>query len=110
MYVYILSDFLSVTFRLAYIPGPNVFGRIVDTTCRVWQETCGHVGACWIYDVDKYGYLLQGTASAIKGLAAIMMLVTTLCLRNMSFPDEEKEEFERIDLSTNPNDEKEAKT
>ncbi|KAK3095577.1 hypothetical protein FSP39_016276 [Pinctada imbricata] len=32
-----------------YILGPVVFGAILDSSCNVWQDTCGAKGNCWIY-------------------------------------------------------------
>lgn len=35
---------------LGTVPGPIMFGSIVDSTCLVWQEKCGEQKSCWIYD------------------------------------------------------------
>ena len=32
------------------IPGPILFGALIDNTCRLWQDTCGMDGACRNYD------------------------------------------------------------
>jgi len=32
------------------IPGPILFGAIIDSSCTVWEDDCGVKGACWIYD------------------------------------------------------------
>uniref|UniRef100_A0A915JN74 Solute carrier organic anion transporter family member n=1 Tax=Romanomermis culicivorax TaxID=13658 RepID=A0A915JN74_ROMCU len=31
-------------------PSPIVFGSIIDTTCKLWESTCGARGACLLYD------------------------------------------------------------
>ncbi|XP_078576841.1 uncharacterized protein LOC144862330 [Branchiostoma floridae x Branchiostoma japonicum] len=41
---------------LGSIPGPIVFGKIIDSTCLVWQEKCGERGSCWIYDKESMAY------------------------------------------------------
>ncbi|CAH1251562.1 SLCO4C1 [Branchiostoma lanceolatum] len=38
---------------LGSIPGPIVFGRIIDSTCLLWQEKCGERGSCWLYDKES---------------------------------------------------------
>ncbi|XP_070188236.1 solute carrier organic anion transporter family member 4A1-like isoform X2 [Littorina saxatilis] len=37
------------------MPGPLVLGRIMDSACRVWKQTCGERGACWIYTAGDMG-------------------------------------------------------
>ena len=38
---------------LGLLPGPIVFGHIVDSYCTVWQDTCGVRGRCFHYDIDS---------------------------------------------------------
>lgn len=38
---------------LGTIPGPIIFGYILDTTCVLWQETCNRSGSCRLYDNSK---------------------------------------------------------
>ena len=35
------------------VPGPIVFGAIIDSTCMIWREKCGENASCWIYDNMK---------------------------------------------------------
>ncbi|XP_060072652.1 solute carrier organic anion transporter family member 4C1-like [Ylistrum balloti] len=35
---------------LGTVPGPIMFGSVIDSTCLVWQEKCGEKTSCWIYD------------------------------------------------------------
>ena len=32
------------------VPGPIMFGAIIDSTCMIWREKCGEHASCWIYD------------------------------------------------------------
>ncbi|KAJ8322339.1 hypothetical protein KUTeg_000810 [Tegillarca granosa] len=32
------------------IPGPVLFGAVIDGSCLVWQEKCGENSSCWIYN------------------------------------------------------------
>lgn len=47
-----------VIFRLfGYIPAPIVFGNLIDSTCILWQSTCGEKGGrCLIYDIETFRY------------------------------------------------------
>ena len=40
----------SLAFRvIGSIPGPLIFGAILDSTCVLWQYECGSRGNCWEY-------------------------------------------------------------
>ncbi|XP_055547959.1 solute carrier organic anion transporter family member 4A1 [Wyeomyia smithii] len=46
---------------LGTIPAPMIFGRLIDETCILWQESCDGHGACLVYDnasMSKYMLLL----------------------------------------------------
>ncbi|OWF36138.1 Solute carrier organic anion transporter family member 4C1 [Mizuhopecten yessoensis] len=32
------------------VPGPIMFGSVIDSSCLIWQEKCGEKTSCWIYD------------------------------------------------------------
>jgi len=40
----------------ALIPGPIIFGRIIDATCLVWTETCNGIGNCQLHDQTKFRF------------------------------------------------------
>lgn len=52
----------------ALIPGPIIYGRIIDSTCLVWTEECGKRGNCQLYDQRLFRYYINLTA---LGLTAI---------------------------------------
>lgn len=31
------------------IPGPIAFGSVIDISCKLWQDQCGHQGSCYLY-------------------------------------------------------------
>ncbi|XP_039434591.1 solute carrier organic anion transporter family member 4A1 isoform X1 [Culex pipiens pallens] len=46
---------------LGTIPAPMIFGRLIDETCILWQESCDGHGACLVYDnafMSKFMLLL----------------------------------------------------
>lgn len=40
---------------LGSVPGPILFGAMIDYACVVWQESCDNSASCWIYDNAKLG-------------------------------------------------------
>ncbi len=44
----------SAIFRVfGSIPGPLLFGVVIDLACVEWENNCGVRGNCWIYDNDR---------------------------------------------------------
>ncbi|GCB65312.1 hypothetical protein scyTo_0004760, partial [Scyliorhinus torazame] len=44
---------------LGTIPGPILFGTVIDISCVLWNEdVCGRKGACWTYDNRKMANLI----------------------------------------------------
>ncbi|XP_071510809.1 solute carrier organic anion transporter family member 4A1-like [Diadema antillarum] len=52
---------------LGAVPGPIVFGAVIDGSCLLWQDSCGVRGSCWIYDS-------QGLAWRVTVIAVVMKL------------------------------------
>ena len=38
---------------LGLLPGPIIFGHLVDLSCRLWQVSCGKKGRCFDYDIKN---------------------------------------------------------
>ena len=53
---------------LGLLPGPIIFGHVVDSYCTVWQDTCGVKGRCFDYDIEKLSYAIcvYGTVFTCK--------------------------------------------
>lgn len=45
---------------LALIPGPILYGWIIDSTCLVWNYKCGKLGNCQIYDKRAFRLNING--------------------------------------------------
>lgn len=56
----------------ALIPGPIIFGRIIDSTCLIWNYRCRQRGNCLQYDPIKFRYYLHSAAG-------ICLSFTVLC-------------------------------
>lgn len=47
----------------ALIPGPIIYGAVIDSTCLIWDESCGQRGNCWFYDKDRFRYMVNFSAT-----------------------------------------------
>ncbi|XP_011500421.1 PREDICTED: solute carrier organic anion transporter family member 5A1 [Ceratosolen solmsi marchali] len=56
---------LLVVSLFALIPGPIIFGAIMDSTCLVWDTSCKNRGNCWFYHRDNFRYYINLTAACM---------------------------------------------
>ncbi|KAK3088753.1 hypothetical protein FSP39_023325 [Pinctada imbricata] len=61
---------------LAFMPAPIIFGRIVDSTCILW-ESCGNSGACEYYDLVALRLKLHLTSLSFSTVAAFSTAFAT---------------------------------
>ncbi|XP_072176178.1 solute carrier organic anion transporter family member 4C1-like [Diadema setosum] len=57
---------------LGAIPGPIIFGAVIDGACLVWQQTCGTRGSCWIYDT-------RSLALRLAAITLVSRIFSCLC-------------------------------
>lgn len=70
----------------ALIPGPIVFGRIIDQTCLVWTEQCsGRRGNCQLYDQRKFRYYINCTAFFLTGIGVFFDILVWKFGKKLSF-------------------------
>ncbi|XP_015609207.1 solute carrier organic anion transporter family member 5A1 [Cephus cinctus] len=50
----------------ALIPGPIIYGAIIDSTCLIWEESCGTRGNCWFYHRDNFRILVNISAAGFS--------------------------------------------
>lgn len=54
---------LMIISLFALIPGPIIYGAIIDSTCLIWEESCGTRGNCWFYHGENFRYLVNVTSA-----------------------------------------------
>ncbi|MEE6458874.1 hypothetical protein FKM82_000452 [Ascaphus truei] len=65
---------------LGSIPGPILFGVIIDSTCILWNvNECGIKGACWTYNNSKTAYSLAAISAVCK-ILTIVFLFIAICI------------------------------
>ncbi|BFZ11248.1 hypothetical protein BsWGS_14287 [Bradybaena similaris] len=69
---------------LGFLPGPVIFGYVVDTACILWEKTCTFVGACALYDIElfrfRYHLLIFGL-NLSSVICFVVVLVIAKCSR-----------------------------
>lgn len=79
-------------FILGSIPGPILFGKMIDLTCLLWQKKCDdNDGSCFFYNNQNMSYNLMGIALAGKFLS-ILFFTLSLVFYKASPKEEEEEE------------------
>ncbi|KAG8456340.1 hypothetical protein GDO86_002213 [Hymenochirus boettgeri] len=70
----------SLVRLLGSIPGPILFGVIIDSTCILWNfDECGTKGACWTYNNSNMSISLISISAASKSLTILFLLIA-LCV------------------------------
>ena len=70
------------------IPGPILFGKLIDITCELWQTTCDEQGSCFFYDNQQMSQNLLAVSLVGKFLSALFFFCA-LILYKMPQSEEE---------------------
>lgn len=62
---------LMIISLFALIPGPIIYGAIIDSTCLVWEESCGTRGNCWFYHRDNFRYFVNISAAGFTTIGVL---------------------------------------
>lgn len=60
---------------LGSVPGPIIFGAMIDASCILWQDECGEKGSCWVYDSSGMSVRIVGLVAALKVLSFTFNLI-----------------------------------
>ncbi|MEQ2247825.1 hypothetical protein ILYODFUR_013064 [Ilyodon furcidens] len=66
---------------LAFMPGPVLYGSVIDTTCIMWGEKCGKKTSCQYYDLDSFRQRFLGLMVVFVCGALLCFLLTMVVLR-----------------------------
>ncbi|GFY64173.1 solute carrier organic anion transporter family member 1A1 [Trichonephila inaurata madagascariensis] len=83
---------------LAFIPYPLIYGALTDASCLVWEESCGKTGNCWIYDADKFRFLLHGVSAGFVFLGCVtdvLVCILSPRLKNLYDDDDDDDETKK---------------
>lgn len=65
---------------IAYIPGPVIWGALIEKSCVLFQESCGKTGNCVVYDTDKFRITYYGNVLFIKLVDVVCLTVALLTI------------------------------
>ncbi|GBL94507.1 hypothetical protein AVEN_235606-1 [Araneus ventricosus] len=71
-----LGMFEALICIFGLVPYLITFGSLVDSTCLVWEKSCGEYGNCWFYDTDKFSNLLHALSAVFSSFAALSLVAT----------------------------------
>ncbi|XP_053564740.1 solute carrier organic anion transporter family member 2B1 isoform X2 [Bombina bombina] len=81
---------------LAWLPGPVMFGSVIDSTCVLWGKKCGKKAACQYYDNNLFRQRFIGLQLLFKVGAFIFFLATFFVLRYKEKKNVGQQEIENI--------------
>lgn len=86
------SQFLNIVnligFSLGNVPCPIVYGAVVDSACLFWENTCGQLGACRVYDADNFRFAFHGVTAFIMIVAFIVDIVVWFKAQRIKIDEE----------------------
>ncbi|XP_046350996.2 solute carrier organic anion transporter family member 4A1-like [Haliotis rufescens] len=60
---------------LGAIPGPILFGKMIDLSCLLWQKRCDGNGSCFFYDNKLMSYYLMALGISLKALSSVFFFL-----------------------------------
>ena len=67
-----------VVFIIGTMPGPVLLGAIIDSSCDIWQHSCGVQGSCWVYDKSAMGVRVMLWFVGLKVCGAFLFLIASI--------------------------------
>ncbi|KAH8338694.1 hypothetical protein KR074_003486 [Drosophila pseudoananassae] len=87
----------------ALIPGPIMFGRLIDSTCLVWSQTCNGSGNCQLYDQTRFRYSLNFLSCVLTFIGMFFDFLVWYYGRTLDiYGDKEIKEEERANSKDQP--------
>lgn len=67
----------------ALIPGPIIYGAIIDSTCLIWEESCGTRGNCWFHHGKNFRYLVNITSAGFSMVGVLFDVAVCYLGKNL---------------------------
>lgn len=85
--------FLMLVSLFALIPGPIMYGRIIDSTCLVWTQSSGRLGNCQLYDQRLFRYYVNLSALILTSIGVFFDVLVWKYGRNLDLYGEREQEM-----------------
>ncbi|XP_007952905.1 solute carrier organic anion transporter family member 4A1 [Orycteropus afer afer] len=69
---------------LGGIPGPIIFGWVIDKACLLWQDQCGVQGSCFVYQNAAMSRYMLVTGLLYKGLGFLFFVAACFLYKSPS--------------------------
>ncbi|XP_033230662.1 solute carrier organic anion transporter family member 74D-like [Belonocnema kinseyi] len=86
----------------AFIPGPIIYGALIDSTCLVWNDACGTKGNCWVHEPETFRNYLNITAICFAMLGVIFDVAMWHVGKNVELYGEEEEDTNKDFINSLP--------
>ncbi|KAK3594365.1 hypothetical protein CHS0354_014072 [Potamilus streckersoni] len=63
---------------LGSIPGPILFGKLIDITCQLWQKKCNEQGSCFFYDNKQMSHNMLAVSLVGKALSSLFFFLALI--------------------------------
>lgn len=67
---------------LAWMPCPVLYGRVIDSTCLLWERKCDNNASCRYYDNTQFRQRYLGLQLVFEVAAFVCFFIVFLVLRN----------------------------
>ncbi|XP_061402165.1 solute carrier organic anion transporter family member 74D [Musca vetustissima] len=85
------------------IPGPIIFGRIIDSTCLKWTKTCTGNGNCQLYDQDAFRVNINAVACCFTAIGVFFDVLVWYHGRHLDlYGEREAERSQEIERKNRP--------
>ncbi|XP_030010290.1 solute carrier organic anion transporter family member 2B1 [Sphaeramia orbicularis] len=74
---------------LAFMPGPVLYGSVIDSTCILWGRKCNRQTSCHYYNLDRFRQRFLGVQVVFVCGALLCFLLTVVVLRRRAVHKDE---------------------
>ncbi|XP_062261639.1 solute carrier organic anion transporter family member 2B1 isoform X1 [Platichthys flesus] len=85
---------------LAFMPGPVLYGSVIDTTCILWGRKCDKQTSCLYYNLDRFRQRFLGLQVVFVCGGMLCFLLTVVVLRRSTTRQEPEEDGKGYELVT----------
>ncbi|XP_071493576.1 solute carrier organic anion transporter family member 4A1-like, partial [Diadema antillarum] len=84
---------------LGSVPGPIVFGALIDSSCLLWETSCDGTGNCWLYDNGLFARSFLVLCVGVDVIAILFLIVALVSYKRptASQVDSTEAEFASMD-------------
>ncbi|XP_071955520.1 solute carrier organic anion transporter family member 4A1-like [Antedon mediterranea] len=83
------------------VPGPVIFGAVIDKTCILWENACGSEGACWLYSNKMFARYSLYIGLVVKVCSLVFLTLALLTYKPPpESPTSEKNDMQWSSTST----------